>query len=62
MSSNSAPLIDGPKTGWPAGLAFVSYQEQLNTVWFVRVFFFHMKSRLVLPKDDCNHLSDSVYF
>lgn len=40
VSSNSAPLRDGLKTGWPAGLAFVSYQEQLNTVWFVRVFFF----------------------
>lgn len=25
-------------------------------------FFFHMKPGLVLPKDDCNHLSDYMYF
>lgn len=40
VSSNSVPLRDGLKTGWPAGLAFVSYQEQLNTVWFVGFLFF----------------------
>lgn len=42
---------------WWAVLACGSYREQLNSVWFVRVSS-TWNQELVLPKDDCNHLSD----
>ena len=53
--------------GWPEdwmasrlGICLIPGTAEYSVV--CQGFVLHMKSRLVLPEDDCNHLSDSVYF